>query len=63
MSSQSILIDPLETSFIQEEQEELCEEAKGYAKWIDSFEPNRRKCYEPLGEYTQRLVPSFEKPP
>ena len=30
---------------------------------MDSFEPNRRKYYEPLGENTQRSVPSFEKPP
>ena len=30
---------------------------------MDSFEPNRRKYYEPLGENTQRLEPSFEKPP
>ena len=32
-------------------------------KWIDSFEPNRRKYYEPLGENTQTPIPSFEKPP
>ena len=30
---------------------------------MDSFEPNRRKYYEPLGENTQTLVPSFEQPP
>ena len=62
MSSHSGLIDPLETSLVQDEQEILCKEAEGYVKWMDSFEPNRRKYYEPLGENTQRSVPSFEKP-
>ena len=32
-------------------------------KWMDSFEPNRRKFYVPLGENTLRSEPSFEKPP
>ena len=30
---------------------------------MDSFQPNRRKYYEPLGENTQTPVPSFEQPP
>ena len=30
---------------------------------MDSFEPNRRKYYEPLGKNTQPLVPSIEQPP
>ena len=30
---------------------------------MDSFPLNRRKYYEPLGEITQMLVPSFEQPP
>ena len=30
---------------------------------MDSFEPNRRKYYEPLGENTQMSVSSFEQPP
>ena len=30
---------------------------------MDSFQPNRRKYYEPLGEIAQTLVPSFEQPP
>ena len=34
-----------------------------YVKWMDSFKPNRRKYYEPLGEIAQNSVPSFEKPP
>ena len=29
---------------------------------MDSFEPNRRKYYEPLGENTQVSVPSVEQP-
>ena len=30
---------------------------------MDSFEPNRRKYYEPMGENTKTSVPSFERPP
>ena len=30
---------------------------------MDSFESNRRNYHEPLGENTQRSMPSFEKPP
>ena len=30
---------------------------------MDSFQPNRRKYYEPLGEITQTSVSSFEQPP
>ena len=30
---------------------------------MDSFQPNKRKYYEPLGENTQTSVPSFEQPP
>ena len=30
---------------------------------MDSFEPNTRKYYEPLGENTQTSVSSFEQPP
>ena len=54
VSSQSGLTNPLETSLVQDEQDKLCEENEGYVKWMDSFEPNRRKYYEPLGENTQR---------
>ena len=32
-------------------------------RWMDSFQPNRRKYYEPLREISQTLVPSFEQPP
>ena len=30
-------------------------------KWIDSFQLNRRKYYEPLGENTQTSVPSVAR--
>ena len=63
VSNQSGPTDPLETSLVQCESEELGEEVKEYVKWMDSFQPNRRKYYEPLGEITQTLVPSFEQPP
>ena len=61
--SQSGLIDPLETSLVQSELEELGEEAEEYVKWMNSFQPNRRKYYEPLGKNTQTSMPSFEQPP
>ena len=59
VSSQRRLNDPLQISLVQDEQEELCEEAEGNMKWMDSFEPKRRKYYKPLGENMQRSVPSF----
>ena len=60
VSSQSGLTDPLETSLMQGDQEEMCEETEEYVKLMDSFEPKKRKYYEPLGENTQTLVPSIE---
>ena len=63
VSSESGLTDPLKTSLVQSESKELGEEAKEYVKWMDSFHPNRRKYYEPLGENTQTPVPSFEQSP
>ena len=63
VSSQSGLTDPLKTSLVHSESKELGEEVKEYVKWVDSFLPNRRKYYEPLGEITQTSVPSFEQPP
>ena len=50
---QSGLTDPLESSLVQSAKEELSEEAEEYVKWMDSFQLNRRKYYEPLGENTQ----------
>ena len=52
VSSQSGLTDPLETSLVQSESEELGEQVKEYVKWMDSFQPNRRNYYEPLGKIT-----------
>ena len=63
MSSQSGLTDPLEASLVHSDSEKLGEEAEEYVKWMDSFEPNRRKYYEPLSKNTQTSVPSVEQPP
>ena len=63
VSSQSGLIDPLKASLVQSDSEKLGEEAEEYVKWMDSFEPNRRKYYEHLGKNTQTSVPSVEQPP
>ena len=58
--SHSGLTDPLEASLVQNAKEELSEEAEEYVKWMDSFQLNRRKYYEPLGENSQTSVPSVE---
>ena len=62
VSSQSGLTDPLETSLVHNDKEELGEEAEEYVKFIDSFQPNRRKNYELLRESTQTSMPSIERP-
>ena len=43
VSSQSGLTNPLEANLGQIDSEKLGEEAEKYVKWMDSFEPNRRK--------------------
>ena len=63
VSSQSGLTDPLEASLVQSDLENLGEKAEEYVKWMDSFEPNRRKYFESLGENTKTPVPSVEQPP
>ena len=63
MSSQSGLTDPLEASLMQSDSEKMGEEGKEYVKWLDSFEPNRRKYYESIGENTNTPVSSVEQPP
>ena len=63
MSSESGLTDPLETTLVHNDKEEQSEEAEEYVKLMDSFQSNKRKYYEPLGENTQTLVPSIERPP
>ena len=50
--SQSGLIDPSKASLVLSAKEELSEEIEEYVKWMDSFQSNRRKYYEPLGENT-----------
>ena len=61
--SRSGLTYPLEASLVHNAKEELSEEVKEYLKWMDSFHPNRRNYYEPLGENTKTSVPSVERPP
>ena len=63
VSSQSGLTDPLEASLVQSDSENIGEEVEEYVKWMDSFEPNRRKYFESLGENTKTPVPSVEQPP
>ena len=63
VSSQSGLTDPLETSLVESESENLSDEAEEYVKWMDSFGHNRRKYFESLGEGAKPSVPSIEQPP
>ena len=63
VSSQSGLTDPLEASLVENESENLSEEAEEYVKWMDSFGHNRRKYFESLGEGAKTPVPSVEQPP
>ena len=63
VSSQSGLTDPLEASLVQNDSENMSEEVEEYVKWMDSFEPNRRKYFESLGESAKTPVPSVEQPP
>ena len=50
MSSQSGLTDPLEASLVENDPENLSEEAEEYVNWMDSFGHNKRKYFESLGE-------------
>ena len=63
VSSQSGLTDPLEASLVENDTENLSEEAEEYVKWMDSFGHNRRKYFESLGEGAKTPVPSVEQPP
>ena len=63
VSSQSGLTDPLETSLVENESENLSDEAEEYVKWMDSFGHNRRKYFESQGEGAKPPVPSIEQPP
>ena len=55
--SQSGLTYPFEASLVQSAKEKLSEKAEEYVKWMDSFQPNRRRYYEPLGENTRLQCP------
>ena len=55
--------DPLEASLLREGVNDMEESPQNYVQWMDAFEPNRRKYFEPLRESTSRVVPSVEKPP
>ena len=63
VSSQSGPTDPLEASLVESDLETLSEEAAEYVNWMNSFEPNGRKYYVPLGENTETPLPSSKKPP
>ncbi|XP_039129088.1 uncharacterized protein LOC120265278 [Dioscorea cayenensis subsp. rotundata] len=58
------LQDSLEASLTQECIDDIEEmEVKEYLEWMDSFEPNRRKYFEPLGQNPICLIPSINNPP
>ena len=63
VSNQSGLTDPLEASLVENDFENLSEEAEEYVKWMDSFGHNRRRYFESLGEGAKMPVPSVEQPP
>ena len=50
VSSQSGLTDPLEASLVENDSENMSEEAEEYVKGMDSFGPNKRKYFESLGD-------------
>ena len=47
---------------MENEIENLSEEAGEYVKWMDSFGHKRRKYFESLGEGAKTPVPSVEQP-
>ena len=57
VSSQIGLTDPLETSLVENESENLSDEAEEYVKWMDSSGHNRRKYFESLGEGAKSPFP------
>ena len=63
VSSQSGLTDPLGASLVQSDSENMGKDVEEYVKWMDSFDPNRRKYFESLGESAKTPVPSVEQPP
>ena len=64
MSSQLVSSKPLETSLTHDDPSSCEDETvQEYVKWMNSFDPNRRKNFESLGASLSRLTPSIEKPP
>ena len=55
--------DPLKTSLLQVDPLELDDEVKAYVQWMNSFEENRKKYYEPLRESVNKSILSIEKAP
>ena len=53
----------LEASLVENDSENMSEEAEEYVKWLDSFGPNKRKYFESRGEGAKTLVPSVDQPP
>ena len=58
-----VSLTPLEASLVENDSENMSEEAEEYVKWMDYFKPNRRKYFESLGEGAKTPVPSAEQPP
>ena len=63
MSNHENTNDPLETSLLHVDPLVLDDEAKVYVQWMNSFEENHMKYYEPLGESVNKSIPSIEKAP
>ena len=62
VSSQVGHTDPIETSLLHRDSVRLNDEdVAKYLIWMDSFEPNKRKYFEHLGESPNRLINSIEK--
>ena len=57
------IVEAIVASLVENDSENMSEEAEEYVKWMDSFGPNRRKYFESLGEGAKTPVPSVEQPP
>ena len=51
------------TSLVHSDSENLSEDAAEYVNWMNSYEPNGKKYYEPLSENNQMLLPYSKQPP
>ena len=64
MSSQLVPSEPVETNLTHDDPSSCEDESvQEYVKWIDSFDPNRRKYFESLRASPSRLTPFIKKPP